>query len=76
MARTMPSSTPSPTTAAVGEQGHGELVFPDGQDAPHPGQVDELDRDQEDHRGQGGLGQVGQRPGQQQQDDQDHARPR
>ena len=54
------------------EQGHGELVFPEGQDAPHPEEVDELDGDDEDHRGQGGVGQVGQRPGEQHQDDQDH----
>jgi hypothetical protein len=47
-------------------------VFPDGQDAPHSLDVDEFDGDQEDHRGQGGVRQVGQRPGEQHQDDQHH----
>jgi len=55
-----------------GEQGHGELVFPEGQDAPHRLDVDEFDGDHEDHRGQGGVRQVGERPGEQHQDDQDH----
>ena len=57
-----------------GEQRHRELVPPGGQDAPQPGDVDELDRDQEDHRGQGGRGQIGQRPGEQHQDEQHHGR--
>ena len=53
------------------EQGNGELVAPAGQDAPHPADVDELDGDEEDDRRQGGVRQVGQRPGEQEQDDQD-----
>jgi hypothetical protein len=39
-------------------------------DAAHPGDVDQLDGDEEDHRRQGGVRQVGERPGDQQQDDQ------
>ena len=54
------------------EQGDGELVTAAGQDAPQPGDVDELDGDEEDHRGQGGDRQVGQRPGEQEQHDEDH----
>ena len=54
------------------EQRDGELVAPAGQDAPHPADVDELDRDEEHHRRQRGVRQVGQRPGEQQKDDQNH----
>ena len=38
-----------------GEQGDGEFVLADGQDAPHPADVDELDSDEEDHRRQRGV---------------------
>ena len=54
------------------EQGHGELVAPGGQDAPHPGDIDEPDSDEEDHRRQRGVRQVGERPGEQQQDKENH----
>ncbi len=49
------------------EQGHHELGPADGENATHPGNVDQLDADQEDDGGQCGDRQVGQRRGQQQQ---------
>jgi hypothetical protein len=54
------------------EQGHGELVAPGGQDQPHPADIDEPDSNEEDHRRQRGRRQVGKRPGEQQQDKENH----
>ena len=48
------------------EHGDGELWLPQGEDVPHLLDVDQLGRDQEDDRGQGGLRQVGERTGEQQ----------
>src|SRR5580693_8934007 len=62
-ASTMPSSTPSITTAAVVSRAMA------GQDPPQSADVDEPGGDEEDDRGQGGDWQAGQRPGEQKQDD-------
>ena len=55
-----------------GEHRDRELVPPQREDAPQLLQVDQLDRDQEDDRGQGGPRQVGERPGEQRGGDKHH----
>ena len=49
---------PTMTTVGGGEGGHGELPDADPRDAPHAGDVDEPQADQQDHRRQDGVRHV------------------
>ena len=67
-APTMPCSTPSADDDDCCAGGDQELVQADAKDAAHPFQVDQLDADEEYHRGEDGVGQVLEGTGEKQQD--------
>jgi hypothetical protein len=56
----------------LGQHCDDELAAPLGQDAPQPGQVDQLGADEEDHCGEGRDRQIAERPGERDQDDEHH----
>ncbi len=69
MATTMPCSTPTSDHGHGDEGGDDELVGAEAQDLAHAREVDELDADEEHHRGQHRLGHVLDGDGQEQQHD-------
>ena len=71
-ASAMPSSTPRITTAAVVSRAMVNSWRRQAKMCRIPRDVDEPDGDEEDDRRQGGEGQAGQRPGEQEQDDEHH----
>ena len=75
-APTMPCSTPSPTTTAAVPAAIRNSSRRTRKNAAHPLQVDQLDADEEYHRGKDGVGQVSEGTGEKQQDQKHYDRGR